>query len=377
LLLLVAIYALRRYAILTISTDAVVVTNFIEVSAPIEGFVRHAQDVMEGKTVAAHERLCTVENPHVDRTALADLQSRLQTLDGDVQSLEVVVQALDRLGGRFETRGNDYQQRRARQMDLLVLQSQSRIEADQARLAESQSRFRRMQRMADAGLTSPENAEGARRDATVAEQSLAGSRHEMEGLVANVDALKKGFSVSDLSAMDRSYSGQRRDEITLRLVQLRGELNVKRAQRPALAEQLKREQAQVDALATATLETPRRGRVWSVEAADGRFVMRGAPIVRLIDCSHLDVLAYLPPWQYDRVRIGDEATITVLATKQRFQGKVSLRLGSPESRLSRAGALTVPPDQRQRYAVLVSSLALTTTLGATCDVGENVEVRFK
>jgi hypothetical protein len=374
LLVSAAVWALCRYVILTHSTDALVVTDFIDVAAPIDGFVHYQAAPEAGATFAPRQRLARLENPRVDKTVVADLQSRLRVLDGSIRSLEAMVQVFDTLGGRFESRGNVYQRERARQLEAQVQQVRARIEGDQARLVEAQSHLQRMEKMADQGLDSLVHLDETRRDARVAEQTVSERQHELEALLANADALKRGFSVGDLSAMDRSYSGQRQDEIALRLVQLRGELEQKRAERPALAEQFELAEAQFQALSAADLAVDGASRLWSINTADGVFVSRGAPLMRLVDCSHLRVLAYLPSWQYDRIKVGDRAAIDL--DKRRFEGHVTLRLGSPESRLSVAGALTVPPDQRQRYAVVVSSPDLASELGGRCDVGDNVDVRF-
>jgi multidrug resistance efflux pump len=376
LLVILAVGLFRKYVLMTISADAVVITDFIEVVAPIEGFVQHGK-LEIGSTVEANQPLGRIQNPIIDRTGIAELRARIKVVDGDILALESVIATLDGLGGRFEARGDKYQKRRADQARLLVLEAQSRVDADQARLSEAQTRLQRVESMIKIGLAPQQRSDEAHRDATVAERTLFASQRELESLSATLDALKQGVSLGDFSSMDKSYSSQRGDEITMRLAQLRGDLAEKTAERPALAEQLAALEHQVAILAEMELKVPHRSRLWAINTADGVFVQRGWPLMKLVDCTHLRVLAYLTERNYNDLRVGDRAEIEIISTKQRFDGHIDLRLGSPELRLPVSGALTVPTEQRERYAVLVSSPDLTAAFGQSCDVGQNVEVTFR
>jgi multidrug resistance efflux pump len=352
-----------------------VTSEFIDVAAPIEGML-HRERVEPGTILPPDRLLATISNPRIDKTTLSELQASLDSLDGEVKALRSVIGTLRALGGKFQSRGKAYQARRAAQLSLLLGQSQARLEADRARAGASEARSRRALEMSKVGVGSAQNAEEAERDAAVAAKTLIATQHEHDSLAATLSALKEGISLSESSSMDRSYSSQRVDEITLRFTQLEGTLTEKEARRAALESQLAAQQSQVALLSEARLTAPRRARVWSLTAGEGVYVSRGAPLMRLLDCSGLRVLAYLGEFGYNRIRVGDRADVTLLPDGARYAATVDLRLGGPDARLPAQSALSTAPDQRERYAVVVSSPELSAALGQRCESGQNVEVLF-
>jgi multidrug resistance efflux pump len=374
-LLCLGAWLVQRHVISTISEEAVLTTDFVDLTAPIEGFVRY-NFVAAGAVFNPSQIIGTIENPLLDRSTADDLQARLRSLDGNVNALTSVESILSSLGSTFETRGKNYQRRRADQLRILLAETRSRADADQARMEEARTRLKRVQSMSEFGLLSAQGAEEARRDATVAEKISAASEHEYENVKASIDGLSDGFTLGEYSSADKSYSGQRGDEIRLRLAQIRGDLAEKRAQREALAVQLEAQRARLSSLLRVELKIPRRTGVFGIYAADGVYVPRGTLLLRLMDCSHLRVLAYMAERQYDRIRIGDPADILVAPGKRHFTGHVDLRLGSSDALLPVGTASQLPPPQRQRFVVVVSSPELTAEFGQRCDMGHNVEVRF-
>ena len=61
--------------------------------------------------------------------------------------------------------------------------------------------------------------------------------------------------------------------------------------------------------AAAELSAPVRGSVWEVMTAPGETVVRGQELVRLLDCSGVVVTATVGETAYNRLRIGDPATL--------------------------------------------------------------------
>jgi hypothetical protein len=106
------------------------------------------------------------------------------------------------------------------------------------------------------------------------------------------------------------------------------------------------------------------------------FVPRGAPIARLVDCSSLRVLAYVSAYKYNRIAVGDRAAIEVLPGRRRYAGTVAFRLGSSDLLLSVGTAVTIPANQRERFAIVVSSSEMAADLGDRCEIGQNAEVTF-
>jgi multidrug resistance efflux pump len=374
-LLAFAAWQFRRHAVLTISDQAVVSRDFIELAAPIEGFVRHDQ-MTEGRIFEADELVGSINDPLVDKSVATELRARLESLDGDIAALGAVIEQLGTLEGQFNSRSRSYRLRRETQTRLLLAQSEARIEAERARSRESAVRVARVEALAKAGLAPTQTVDEAKRDATVADKTLLMAERELDGLKNTLSGLEQGFtSLGDITPMDKPYSSQRGDDIALQLTRLRGELAEKRVQRPALAKQLETQQEQIDLLTSARLTAPSRARLWSVSAASGAFVPRGTSIAKLVDCRRLRIIAFLGEGGYDHVQTGDAAEIRVASTGQRYRGRVEMTLGSNDVRLPAQSAASIPPDQ-YRYGVVVSSAEMAAATEKSCETGQNVEVTF-
>jgi multidrug resistance efflux pump len=374
-LLFWAANVVRKHVIMAVSLDAVVTTETIDVTAPIDGFVRRAA-VKPGSLLDNGAKLASVANPLVDASPHNETKARLSALDGDVQSIEWLIAQLERINQSLAARGVKFQAQRSRQLQLLADELQANVSANQARLREADARMARVEVMTREGVATQQALEEAQRDHAVAKEAQAASAHQLDNARATLDALKDGLSLSDFSTADKSYSGQRQDEVQVALTRLRAEVNTKKTLREALAAQLKTQLAQYERESSASVVTQQRSRVLSVDVGEGVYVTRGTKLGRLSDCSRLRVMVYVNERSYNRLRVGDLATIEVGLDDTAYAGRVELLLGPPELRVNAQAAAGLPSDLRDRYAVVVESAALTHALSMTCDVGQSAKVTF-
>lgn len=365
----------RKHVIMAVSLDAVVTTESVDVTAPIDGILKRSAtkpgDVLDGGV-----QLATISNQLVDERPHAETQAKLLALEGDVQSLTWLITQLERMNQSLAARGAKFQTQRSRQLQLLTDELQANVAANQAKLREADARLERVQAMATEGVATQQALQEAERDHTVAKETESASARQLDNAHATLDALKDGLSLSDFSTADKSYSGQRQDEVLVTLTRLRAELSTKSALRDALSAQLKTQLAQYERESSATISTQQRSRVVSLDVGTGVYVTRGTKLGKLQDCSRLRVMAYVNERSYNRLRVGDSATIHVGLDDATYTGRVVLLLGPPELRVNAPTAVGLTTDLRERYAVLVESNQLADSLAATCDVGQSAKVTF-
>ena len=373
--LMAAAVLVNRYLIRTMSSEASVSPTFISVAAPIDGYVEHGVESV-GTVVEAGATIAVIKNPLVNRGPAAALAARVRSLAGDIEALGSVIEALDSLREGFANRGGAYQRQRLHQLDIMIAEAETRIEADQARERASASRLDRVQALRKAGLAPLQTEEEAKRDVTVAEQTLVASHRQLDNLKATSDSLKQGVMIGEFSTSDRSYSSQRVDEVKLRLSQIKGDVAVKKAELAAANEQLAVEEKTLALVSENQVKVAQRSRVWKIQAASGEYVSRGQALFQLIDCTRPHLIAYLNERNYNRVRVGDTVTIRLAGRSNRFAGKVELLLGGPENLLGPERAISLSPDLRERFGVAISSPELSAAAGPACEAGQNAAVEF-
>lgn len=375
-LLGVAAWMFRRNVVLIVSTEAVVMSDLVSVSAPIDGFLTY-QDVDIGVAFSANRQLAKIENPLVDEAPVAALRAQRDSLQAEVATLRDGIAQMESMGTKLDARGRAYQVQRGVQLELQISQTEARLEAERARLVASKSQAERSQTLALDGLTSDQSLEEARRDEQIAVRTLEATQREIDGLRAAATGLRQGFNLADFSGMDRSYSSQRSDDVRLRVTDWHRQLAERTARLPVVEAELTTLQQQVERLQSASVALPQRGRIWSIESGDAVFVTRGTSLLKVLDCSRIRALAYVSERNYDRIAVGQSATVRLSGSKRAYPARVELRLGSPDARLSAAAAASVPIELRDRFAVMVGSTALKRDLSEACETGQNAEVVFE
>jgi multidrug resistance efflux pump len=360
---------------MAVSLDAVVASETIDVTAPIEGTVRR-KPLKAGDVLDSGAALASITNPMVNPTPHAETKARLAALEGDVKSLEWLILQLEQMSQSLAARGSRFQTQRSHQLQLLNDELQANVAANQAKRREAEARLLRVQAMNREGVGTLQALQEAERDQAVAKESEAASARQLDNARTTLDALKDGLSLSDFSTADKSYSGQRRDEVLVSLTRLRADLDTKKTLRDALVAQLEIQVAQYERESTSMVTTQQRSRVISVDVGDGVYVSRGTRLGKLADCSRLRVVAYVNERSYNRLRVGDAATIHVGLDGAGFSGRVELLLGPPELRVNAQAAAQMTSDLRGRYAVLVESAQLVEALSASCNAGQSAKVTF-
>src|SRR5262249_40114729 len=120
-----------------------------------------------------------------------------------------------------------------------------------------------------------------------------------------------------------------------------------------------------------------RSRVWQLSAASRSFVAKGAPILSVLSCDSVSVVALVTDRIFNKLHVGSRATFKFRESRQHVTGQVTQLRGSKFEIL---GDLIVTPGLVANdgdYQVLVSfSSDVAKALGDSCAIGQSGEVEF-
>jgi multidrug resistance efflux pump len=355
----------------TSSTEAVINARLITLRAPIEGQVGPLAAVTAGSEVQPGAALVSVANPRAERGRLDDLRRLVDELESDIKTLISRRADLATLHKDLVEQTGAFRAARLDQLEARIAELGSETAAAEARLEEARQALTRARSLDEAGSGTKVSLEKARRDATVAEQTLLALGHRRTALDVELAALKKGIYVGD-SYNDRPQSLQRADDIALRLNELAADIDHRQARLALLRTELAGESERYSNRAAASLSSPVRGSVWEIMTAPGESVARGQDLVRLLDCSGLVVTATVGETAYNHLRIGDPARFRFRGESKDHEGKILGLTGVATAAANLAIQPSALAKEPYRVTVAVPDLAKA----SQCDVGRTGRVTF-
>jgi multidrug resistance efflux pump len=355
----------------TTSTEAIINARLITLRAPIEGQVSWLGQVAVGTELKPGAQVLGIVNPRADRGRLDVVAQLVGELESDVKALTARHDSLQSLHHEHTTNAEAFRAGRIAQLESRMAETRSDIAAATARHEEAQQTLERAQALTDAGTGTVVALERARRDATVAAQTLEALGHRLNTLDVELSALHRGVYVGD-SYNDRPQSLQRADEIALRLNEITADIAQREARLANLRSELAAENMRYAQRSAAGLVAPVSGSIWEVMTAPGESVVRGQDLVRLLDCSGLVVTATVGEAAYNQLRVGQPARFRFRGESTDYDGRIVSLTGvatAPANLAIQPAALAKEP-----YRVTVSLPALATS--GRCSVGRTGRVTF-
>jgi multidrug resistance efflux pump len=355
----------------TTSTEAVINARLITLRAPIEGQVSWLGQIPVGTELKPGAELISIVNPRADRGRLDSVAQLVGELEGEIKALSARRDGLQGLHDEHTSNAEAFRAGRIAQLESRMAETRSEISAATARHEEAQQALERAQALADAGTGTVVSLERARRDATVAAQSLEALGHRRNTLDVELSALRRGVYVGD-SYNDRPQSLQRADEIALRLKDIAADITQREARLTSLRTELAAENMRYVQRSAAGLVAPVSGSIWEVMTAPGESVVRGQDLVRLLDCSGLVVTATVGEAAYNQLRVGQKARFRFRGESTDYKGHI----------VSLTGVATAPANlaiqpaslAKEPYRVTVTLPAMSTA--GRCSVGRTGRVTF-
>jgi multidrug resistance efflux pump len=364
LILAPGLWGMLHYFVLLRTTDAVVSTRTVTVRTPIAGFLRLG-GLVPGDPLQNGQTVAIVENSRVDTTRLAELSGQVRTLDAQIEASQGTIERLQTFLRSLQGRGDQYATLRMSQLKAQLAEAMSQAAASRATAADAEARLTRTRTLLAEGLASEDALSVREGEHVVASAGVDSALGRSNSLTVELDSMRAGYMLDNFS--DKPYSLHRVDEVELGLLRARVSLDEQTKSRRALQAELEEETHRVALLRRANIEAPAAGRLWKLQATNGEFVNVAAPILELVDCSKLMVVAQLPERKYARVRIGMRAKFAPVARNEIFDGVVAQKLGVTNPQEA--------PSSRV-YGVAIRVPLLAAQLQPLCEIGLSGEVKF-
>jgi multidrug resistance efflux pump len=292
------------------ATRAVLQAPVVLLTSPISGVVTqmtvHPLDTVEPGTVVA-----TVRNPTVSREILATLTTQRLALQSQ----------LSQLGNQFkadsvEMKSVGYQAQLHRQASLAQSWdaweiAQRQREVALSVVAEQERKVQLNKDMLEQGAVSEQVVKAAEAQLSTARANAAVAQQAFNGQAQSVESAGQGaFVGAGGSNMFQTLASRRE---TLRN-------GIARAQQDgsAILKQLKEvtqledeERRRVEKLSAFEIKATQAGQVHTVLAPEGASVTGGASLVRITDCSRVEVVAVFPTRQARHLSMGSMLDVTV------------------------------------------------------------------
>ncbi|RZI97038.1 MAG: HlyD family efflux transporter periplasmic adaptor subunit [Variovorax sp.] len=291
------------------ATRTVLQAPVMLITSPIAGVVTnlnvHALDKVEsGASVA------TVRNPTLNREILTTLTTQRLALQSQLAQLSNQLTAYGEELQFVEQQGKLYRRASMAQTRDAWQIAQRQREVALTNVAEQELRVRHTSAMLDQGAISPQAMDAAQAQLSTSRATAAVAEQAFAGLGQSVASAGQGAFVG-------VGSGNVYQSLVSRRELLVGSIERAQLDTTALQKQLQQltvledeERLRVDRMAEYEIRATQAGQVHTVLLSQGMFVPQGATLVRMTDCSRIEVVAVFPPRLARRLNIGSMLTVT-------------------------------------------------------------------
>ncbi|QFT29406.1 hypothetical protein FIV00_02805 [Labrenzia sp. THAF82] len=361
-----------------ISRSAVVNAPIISIKSPFDGALM--SDALTPATpVLPATAIVELQASRSSRTELARLEARIGILAREEVSISTEIAALTQLDQQLLVRMEQVQTL-ARQ----VLQTQlSGLRGELAAAREHQDRrardAQRFERLYASGSVPQTKAETAASLAVEANGEVIRLAAAVEETVRTMAGVKVGI-LPGLGTEDGSYARQRRDEVAIRLADLKGRKARVSAQRTGLLHEAEALREEVERLDLFAPQLPSGAVVWSATPAKGAMIAAGDEVLQLLDCSRRFVEVFVHETAFDAIRPGDTAQVRLRGSDETFPAAVEALRGAGAKRAT--GLLAAEPENLTEGSLHImlrldpANVAKAGVAQNFCDVGRTAEVRF-
>jgi multidrug resistance efflux pump len=323
------------------ATRTVLQAPVLLVTSPISGVVTQmtvrALDKVEPGTVVA-----TVQNPTINRDILTTLTTQRLALQSQVAQLSNQLNASTEELQFVEQQGKLYRSASVAQTRDAWHVAQRQREVAQSSVAEQELKVRHTAAMLDEGAVSPQAMDAAQAQLSISRASAAVAEQAYAGLGQSVASASRGVFVGG----NGGSGGNVYQTLANRRETLAGDIERARHDSEALRQQLREvstletdERRRIDRMAAFEVRALQAGQVHTVLMPQGSYVPQGATLVRMIDCSRVEVVAVFPPRVAKRLNMG--STIAVKTDDARAEVSARVTQILP----------VAPEDFQSRYAV--------------------------
>ncbi|MGJ7567340.1 HlyD family efflux transporter periplasmic adaptor subunit [Variovorax sp. GB1R11] len=320
------------------ATRTVLQAPVLLVTSPISGVVTQmtvrALDKVDAGTVVA-----TVQNPTINRDILTTLTTQRLALQSQVAQLANQLNASSEELQFVEQQGKLYRSASMAQTRDAWQIAQRQREVALSNVAEQELKVRHTSAMLDEGAVSPQAMDAAQAQLSISRASAAVAEQASAGLGQSVASASRGVFVGGSGATVYQTMANRRETLT-------GDIERARHDSEALQQQLREvsaletdERRRIEKMAAFEIRALQAGQVHTVLMPQGSYVPQGATLVRMIDCSRVEVVAVFPPRVAKRLNMGSTIAVKTDDARPEVSARVTQILP------------VAPEDFQSRYAV--------------------------
>ncbi len=356
------------------SVEAILNAPVSNVRTPIDGVVG-LENIKIGAPVTQGQSVATISNAWVNTQLLVSIEMELGLVNSTIVETEASIESLQTLHAHIAAQWDAYRAQRNAFLTAQVGEVEAEVLAAQAGLTASEAHLSRTETLYQRGISSSALLETALLEHAKASTALTALQERQERLLAERHASQNGVFVGQYFN-DSPYTLQRLNAVEQQLAELRPTLQAALQRRAALINTKSEENARLSRLREARLVSTVDGMLWKREVHEGEYAQAGQTIASFVDCTALLVTATVTERTFNKLMIGQSATLKLTRSGEEYEGRVNQLLG-PNTRVSGLGFAIAPRvDGRDEFRVVVGAPTMSDALSPGCDIGRTGTVWF-
>ena len=354
------------------SVEAVVNARAIVLRAPIDGVVTAAPSPWSSWSAAVPAPAFRIENKTADRARLDDLNGERRRLVDQQTNVAIDLDRARADKARLDDRLHKFLEGRQLQLQARIDSAKVQIDSAKTRVdvtTQQEAVYEKLYKTSDTPRSEFQRTRLARADAQNAQSA---AEKELRQTSVELDALKAGRYLGD-DYNDVPASAQRLDDLDQRLRELESRQRAADLEVANIEKRIEDETTRLGALTVADVALPKIGRVWEALVAEGEYVSRGQPLIRLLDCSTPEVTATVGESAYNQLHVGGHAKFWPAAGGPGLEGVIENLTGAADA----SGNFAIAPSSLRKDVRHVTVRVPQMGGSAGCEVGRDGLLTFE
>lgn len=375
-LLLVGITSAATHVFMIRPEAAIVNGHTTMLHATIEGMVEFDQ-VTKSKPIVRQDPLVTVKNYRINEGVLHQLATERDGLARRVLALNDQEKSMLALKDELDERMKSFKEGAIEALGKEAGERAAAREAIRASLIERELELKRQKELSAAGAGTLKALQQAQADRDRLSYELARIEAELSLNETLQRQAAKGVFVS-ASRFGSTYMEQRKDEISIRLLEMKSTREEQEARIAKIDRQIAAEEKRLRQSSRVELKSPVDGIVWRVMVPNKTDVTIGQELIEVLDCTStfLDIL--VSDKRYEQIAIGDVISYRLAGSKEFQQARVIAKRGPSAVEDDRTLAARLDKHRSDSFRIWAQMLdeKQKSSSADFCDIGRRAEIKF-
>jgi multidrug efflux pump subunit AcrA (membrane-fusion protein) len=342
-----SVAALFPFAVLPVSTQAVVNARLARVRSPRGGQVQGVS-LETGDVVSAHQRLALITGSRaVSRDEVSDALHTVGALEEESSHVRAELVSALLQKSRYDEMYRSYTDHLGQQLQTSVDVAQREQAAAARKAADMQVEVKRDRQALAEHLIPKSLLEQAEDKAERAAQEAEVKNSNLADLKRQLSDARSGYT---LSAANQPQFLSQRDEVDAAVARYQQEQASLNLRLTRLGGTVKTDEPQAATL----IDSPVTGPIWARSVASGQSVSEGDDLFRVADTASIHVEVWLDRRYGPQLSIGDTALVYLNGLGKELSGKVISFQGTSRRRLDEeVNAIDLQPVHPDQYHVTI------------------------